>query len=251
MNLRIKQPLFPRRSWVEPLELKPLVQSRGTVAPELDLDRLEPIATPVVGPRDRAAVEPPFVRLDRRLQSGARGKRPRLLARPGANLAPPWPGGEIGVALGAGQFGDRAAEPGLAAKRLPVEERRRPRLTVKLTPLGALDVGIEDETARVRALAQDHPRVGQSIGVDGGERHRLRIVDLRGYGFRKPELKERERVGGLSEVDETQVVQGEATPVKGLSRIISRPAPSGQQTPRPCVPPGEGPNVRGRHGLPR
>src|SRR5271169_3812938 len=125
------------------LELKPLVQSRWAVAPELDLDRLQAVAPPVVGPRDRGASKPPFVSHDRRFQSGPRLERPRLLARPGADLAPPRPGGEIGVALRAGQFGHRAPEPGLAAERLPMEEPRRLRLALKLIPLGALDVGVE------------------------------------------------------------------------------------------------------------
>src|SRR5271166_5572178 len=194
------------------LELKPLVQSRRAVAPELDLDRLQAIAPPVVGPRDRGACKPPFVGHDRRFQSGARLERPRLLARPGADLAPPRPGGEIGVALGAGQLGHRAPEPRLAAKRLPVEQRRRLRLALELAPLGALDIGVEDETARVRALAKDHPRVGQPTGVDGGERHRLRIVDLRSRRFGEPKLKQGERVRSLGKVDQTQFVQGDAAP---------------------------------------
>ncbi len=33
--------------------------------------------------------------------------------------------------------------------------------------------------------------------------------------------------------------------------MISRPAPCGQRTLRPCVAPDKGPNLRGRHGLPR
>ena len=99
-----------------------------------------------------------------------------------------------------------------------MEQRRRLRVTLELAPLGALDIGVEDETARVRALAQNHPRVGQPIGVDGGERHRLRIVDLRGCRFREPKLKQRERVRGLGKVEQTQFVQGDAAPRKGRAQ---------------------------------
>ena len=93
------------------------MQSGGAIAPELDLHRLEPIAAPIVRSRHVAASELPLVSFHRRFEIAARGERPRLLARPGADLAPSRPRGEIGVAFGRGHFGDsaRGTGPGGAA----------------------------------------------------------------------------------------------------------------------------------------
>ena len=98
-----------------------------------------------------------------------------------------------------------------------MEQRRRLRLSLELAALGALGIGVEDETAGVDAFAQDHPRVGQPIGVDRGERHRLGIVDLAGRRLLEPKPDERERVHGLGEVSHTQFVQGEKLPRKGAA----------------------------------
>src|SRR3984957_941054 len=190
------------------------MQSGGTIAPELDLDRLEAIAAPMLRSRYVGAGEPLFVSMNRRFEIGARGERPRLRACPGADLAPSRPGSEIGVALGRGHSGDGAAEPGLAAERFPVEKRRRPRLSLKFASLGALYVRVEDDAARVHALAQDHPRVGQPVAVDGGERHRFRVVDLRRLCFLETKLKQRERIRGLGKVGRAQIVQNTNAPKK-------------------------------------
>ena len=52
------------------------MQSGGAVAPELDLDRIEPIAAPIVWPRHVAASELPLVSFHRRFEIAARGERP-------------------------------------------------------------------------------------------------------------------------------------------------------------------------------
>src|ERR1700733_2579371 len=128
------------------------MQWGGAIAPKLDPHRREAISAPILRPRHFGACEPPFVSMNRRFEVPARGQRPRLLARPGADLASSRRGGEIGVAFGRGHFGDRPTEPGLAAERFPVEKRGRPRLAFKLAPLGALDVGVEDWAPRVATL---------------------------------------------------------------------------------------------------
>src|SRR6202012_456887 len=88
LALRIKEPLLPgpaRRGAGEP---DALMQSRRTIAPELDLDRRHQIAAQMVRSRRIAACELLFVSLHRRFEIAARGERTRLLTRPGADLAP-------------------------------------------------------------------------------------------------------------------------------------------------------------------
>src|ERR1700759_4942866 len=96
--LRIKEPSLPQRFRRGARKPDTLMQSRVTVDPELDLDRLKPIAAPIVGSRHVGVCEPPLVGFDRRLEVAAMGERPGLRARPGADLAPPGTGREIGVA---------------------------------------------------------------------------------------------------------------------------------------------------------
>ena len=80
--LRIKHALFPCALRRRAFELKPIVQSRGAVAPELDLGRREAIAAPVVRPGHAAGSEPPLVDPDGGFEVGARDSASAIAGSP-------------------------------------------------------------------------------------------------------------------------------------------------------------------------
>ena len=65
---------------------------------------------------------------------------------------------------------------------------------VDLARLHALVVGVEDEGVGLDLLEQHHPHVGQAARIDGGERHRVRVVDLVSLGLGEPGLRDGEGV---------------------------------------------------------
>ena len=59
---------------------------------------------------------------------------------------------------------------------------------------------IQDKAALVGAFEQDHPHIGQAVGIDGGERHGLGIDRLGGLGLGHPGAEQGERVRGFGEI---------------------------------------------------
>ncbi len=111
---------------------------------------------------------------------------PRLAGRPGADLRRPRPRGEIGVGLGVGHPAHLAAHPHLAAERFPVEQQGGPGMGFQLAPLGAFQVGVEDEPAIIDALQQHHPDVRQPVRIDRGHGHGIGVVRLLLRGLAQP-----------------------------------------------------------------
>jgi len=62
----------------------------------------------------------------------------------------------------------------------------------ELRSLGALEIGVEDESALIEMLQQHHADIGMSGTVCRGERHGIRIVRLAALGFRVPLTEQRE-----------------------------------------------------------
>ena len=153
-----------------------------------------PESGPVVRPRNLADGVAGRVGGDRLLQREARFERPRLLAGPGPDPAAALARGEIGVGLGGADLRHRPAHPHLLPEALPVEAERRLGVGEQLPPLGALEIGEEDEPRRVEALEQHHPHVGQPVAVDGGERHRVGVVGLGGLRRLKPFAEKGDRL---------------------------------------------------------
>ena len=81
-----------------------------------------------------------------------------------------------------------------------MKQRRRLRVSSKFLSLGAFDIAVESEAARVGALTEDHPDVGQSLLVDRCECHRLGIIDFRRRRFLEPQPEKRNRILGFGEV---------------------------------------------------
>ena len=63
--------------------------------------------------------------------------------------------------------------------------------------LPAAAVGVEDEAARIMALEQHHPRRRTTVGVGGGERHRVGVVGLAKAGLGKPLIEQGMRIDGI------------------------------------------------------
>ena len=136
---------------------EPVMQAERPVLPELDPLRDHPKARPEIRPLDLAEAELGGELGDALLQLEARGERPRLARRPGADPAAARPALEIGVRLGAVDRLDRPLDAHLALERLPVEQQRRARIGGEVGALAAFQVGVEDEAAGIDALEQHHP----------------------------------------------------------------------------------------------
>ncbi len=75
-----------------------------------------------------------------------------------------------------------------------MEKQRGLRVGGQLPPLGALQVGVEDESRLVEALQQHGARVWQAVGAGGGEGHGVGIGRLRPGGGRQPLREEGEGI---------------------------------------------------------
>jgi hypothetical protein len=121
---------------------------------------------------------------------------PRLLARPGADLALPRAAGEVGVGLGGVDRRDLALDADLASQAFPVEQQRRLGGRQQLPALAALIVGVEHEALGVIALQQHHPAGRHAVLAHGGQGHGGGIVRFRGLRLGKPRGEHVKRIGG-------------------------------------------------------
>src|SRR6185437_8855594 len=122
---------------------------------------------------------------------------------------------------------------------------------LEFPPLGALDIGVEDETPLVGALAEDHPDIGKAVLIDGGERHRLGIVDFRRSRLGEPKLEQGEGIASLGKVGRAQIVQDRPRSSRERARPYRGPSGLGNRGRilRPCAAPDKGPNGERRHWL--
>ena len=119
------------------------------------------------------------------LEGLARVQRLRLLRRPRAELAAARARGEVGVGLGVADDLDRALDPHLhaVAHARPVEQQRRMRIGLQFAALAAVEVGVEDEAARVEGLEQHGARRRPRVERGGGDRHRGAVGFAGGGGL--------------------------------------------------------------------
>src|SRR5690606_20197675 len=119
-------------------EFDAVVQAKWPVLPEFDGQRQNAVAAPVR--RAGHFAEGIFGRVERDLlfERQPALDRPRLLARPGADLGLLRPGRKISVSLRLGHRFHRPAYPNLPVERLPVKDQRRPGTGAELAPLLAL-----------------------------------------------------------------------------------------------------------------
>ncbi len=76
-----------------------------------------------------------------------------------------------------------------------MEQQGGPGVGRQFAPLGALQVGVEDEAGLVEALQQHGARIGQALGVDRGEGHGVGICRFRPPRLRQPVGEQREGIG--------------------------------------------------------
>jgi cytochrome c553 len=99
-RLRVEPGLGPRLLWRGAPEHDPVVQPERTAPPELDLERNQPIASPIGRAGYRAITKGLGEALYFRFEGGAAGERPRLKRGASADAALAMAGGKIGVGLG-------------------------------------------------------------------------------------------------------------------------------------------------------
>src|SRR5579875_454846 len=127
--------LFPAFS--EASEPHAVVQPERPVRPEFDRYRPDAVADPIGGARHAPERKFGGVFGHRRLQRQAIFERARA---------------EIGVGLGFARQFDGAANPHLAGKRFPVEDRRRLHIGGKLASFVALGIAIENKAVGIKRL---------------------------------------------------------------------------------------------------
>src|SRR5690554_2178484 len=141
-----------------------VVQAIGTLDPQLDALDLQADAAPVRRPRYRGRLrargQGRGVGAERETQLGCtlpylpdqrcpRRERRALVRGPGAELAAPGAGREVGVAFLRGRADRRALDADLPAERVPVEAGGGPRVVLELAGLARAVVGEKHEVTGV------------------------------------------------------------------------------------------------------
>ena len=188
-----KQPFGPPRlARLSAAIDQPVMQTERTVAPELDLQRRDAEARPVRRTRHFRECVFRGVFRDLALEDETAFHRTRLRRGPGADLAVlrrAWRNRR--------RLPHRSPVPTEPRTRtclrtaLPVEAQRGMRLAQQLAALGAFEIGVEDEAARVGVLQQHHAHIRAAFGVDAGNRHRVRFIGLGFAGFFHPGVEQR------------------------------------------------------------
>src|SRR5258706_14489123 len=174
----------------------PVGQPVRAALPELDRLRDEPVAAPVRRAR-RMVAELALLFREQFLQNRAIGHPFALRRGPGREARAQRTGREVGVRFLGADFLDHALDPHLALQIRPEEHRAGGGAGLELASFAAEVVGIEDETAALDALEQDHARRGRAVGAYRGERHFVGQRQLRAQRVLEPalELADGVRVG--------------------------------------------------------
>ena len=179
--------LLRRPPLAHPLVHLAVVQAELTGLPELDAQRREPVAAPVVGPRHVAALELRLEFADPCDQRVTRFERLALERRPGADLAAARTDGEVPVRLGRRHPRDRPLDADLLVGPRPVRADRGPGIGLDLGRLAAAVVGVEHDAALVHFMHQDdaagRPAVGRARGEGHGDGVERRILRRPGHGL--------------------------------------------------------------------
>src|SRR5690606_3030575 len=182
---RLQHPLRPA-AFAITLVAPALVQAVARAVPELERARHDPEPAPARRSRHLATLEARLYLRQGGIERLARRQRGRLFGRPGAELAHARAAGEIGIGLGIVHQAGLAFHPYLdpcLAQVPPQKQQRRLRIAAQVAPLGAVQVGVEDEPARVERLQQHGARMWTRKRVDGGHGHRVGIGDAAGTGL--------------------------------------------------------------------
>ena len=76
-----------------------------------------------------------------------------------------------------------------------MEAEGRHGMGLEMLALAALMVGIEDETAGIGLLQQDHAHGRHAVGTDGGERHGVGVIGFLRLGLLVPGVEQLEGLG--------------------------------------------------------
>src|SRR5262245_23023075 len=123
---------------------QPVVKAEWPFFPEFDPAWDNPESRPIIRPGHGAQPELGGEPGDSFLQLKPARQRPRLLRRPGADLAGAVARGEIGVGLGRGHLLHLTLDTDLPLQGFPVEAEGGPLMGEKLLSLAALVIGVED-----------------------------------------------------------------------------------------------------------
>ncbi len=113
-------------------------------------------------------------------------ERTGLFRRPGTDAAAERARLVILVRFRVGDDLDLSSQADLAAQRFPVKTHGCLFLAENFLSLLALEIRVENETSDIEALEKHHSHIWQTVRIHGRERHRIGIVDLRGFGVLQP-----------------------------------------------------------------
>ncbi|CAM2144862.1 hypothetical protein PT2222_160185 [Paraburkholderia tropica] len=171
-----------------------VVQPRRTALPEFDRRRHDAIAAPMRRTRRILAV----LRADfalARFELLAAFDHRALLRRPGADARAERTRLEIRLAFRLAGLFDRAFDAHLTLEFNPVKQQRCVRIGAQFAALAAFVVREEHEAALVHALDQQDARGGAALRVDGGDRHGVRLGQLRVQRLGEPGVELADGIG--------------------------------------------------------
>src|SRR5262249_35174681 len=140
-----------------------IVEAAGTALPELVADRRHPEAAPNGRKRHLAAGVFAGERGVALVQRRATRDYPALVGRERRELTPERRAVEVARGFLGRDAGHRTGQADLAVELRPVEEEGRAQILGDLLPLLAFVVRVENESALVEPLEQDHAHRGRAV----------------------------------------------------------------------------------------
>src|SRR5690348_2786627 len=162
-----RAPVCRCRSWEEALHApaftvadvdEAVMKAVWAILPEFDPPRHHAPAGPARRPRNGPLAETARHLGKARLERLAARHRARLVRRPGADLALPRAGGEIGVGFGRCHSLHGPFDAHLTQQRFPMEAQGGARIGREFFALAAIEIRVKNETRFIDPFQEDHAR---------------------------------------------------------------------------------------------
>src|SRR5690554_4989336 len=152
---------------------KTVVKPAWPSLPEFDSLRNHPVTAPETGQGNFAGAELAFHLRHFLFQQAPGSNRLALLRYPGANLAAPWPGGEVFQGFRLADLFHRPLNTYLTVQADPGKQQRCLGVLLQFQRLAAAVVGVEHEAPVIEVFQQHGTQVRHLVGTGGGQRHAL------------------------------------------------------------------------------
>src|SRR5690554_4285033 len=171
-----------------------IVQPAWPPLPEFNPLGNHPVTTPETGQGDFAGAELAFHLRHFLFQQAPGSNRLALLRYPGANLAAPWPGGEVFQGFRLADLFHRPLNTYLTVQADPGKQQRCLGVLLQFQCLAAAVIGVEHKAPVIEVFQQHGAQVRHLVGTGGGQRHSVGLKNTCGAGIFKPGLELQNRV---------------------------------------------------------